>query len=97
MLRQHKELNTLLVILKSIFDSLLTLNLTLDFLPLRMMWISIFWLLGYFLLQFVIKWRLERSQTPDSSWLLASTAVLTYGVSTVLCLLPYFMHPTEFN
>jgi len=69
---------------------MMAFSLALKFLPLRMMWVSIFWIIGYFSLQFVLNWKLEQSLTPETSWLLALQVVINFAVSLALVVIQNF-------
>ena len=87
MLQRYKEVNSLMFIIKCILDSLMTFSFVMKFLPIRLMWVSLFWIMGYFGLSFSLKWALERSSSPETSGLLLLQALLNFTISTVFAII----------
>lgn len=95
MLRQNKGVNVAILAIKCFFDSLMSFSLAMKKFPLKIMWVSIFWIIAYFCLQFVLNWRLERSPNPESSGLLILQAGLNFAISMTLILIQNFLYKTK--
>ena len=96
MLRQNSNINTFSLVLKTIFDSIMTISLAMKFLPAGMMWVSIFWFIAYLSIQLLLKWFVDKSSTPESSGLLLLQALFNFCISLGLTFVQnYIFHKNK--
>ena len=83
----------MILFLKCIFISILSIGLAIKFIPLDKMWVSIFWIFFYFVMGFTIKYMIDKSKTPDSNGLLMSTVIILPIIEITFTIIPNFFFP----
>ena len=80
----------MLLAIKSVFDAILSISVAMKFIKLKMLWLCIFWIIFYFVLQFVFKYYIEKSQSPETHGLLLIQSCINFVISIVLSLIQNF-------